>query len=143
MMMVFVYITAALLVIIQKTLYDFNVRIMLILNDYAGMCNHTHDCHFLSNPYKISYDFDSCDILNTFAANTVPCKVGLVLLFDLYPMVFSANLFDQKVQQIPSCSIIVRPESQSCNSNKAPSHCITAVELHVAILFRPTAITPS
>ena len=49
------------------------------------------------------------EINNTFAANTVPCKVHLVLkqLFDLYPMAFSANLFDQKSQQIPSCSIVV------------------------------------
>ena len=59
-------------------------------------------------------------VMNTFAANNVPCKVRLVLkqLFDLYPMMFSANLFDQKVQQFPSCSIIV--------------------VLHVAVLFRPT-----
>ena len=66
---------------------------------------------------------------NTFAVNTVPCKVCLVLkqLFDLYPMVF------QQVQQIPSCSIIVWRQCQSYHSNRAPKplrHCRRAASSH-------------
>ena len=58
-----------------------------------------------SNPLKVL----NKEYKNTFAASTVPCKVRLVLkqLFDLYAMVFSANLFDRKVQQFPFCLIIV------------------------------------
>ena len=106
---------------------------------HAGKKRKCKYCQLVKRP-KVSELRYAC---NTSAANTVPCKVRLVLkqLFDLYPMVFSANLFDQKVQQIPSCSIIVWPQRQSYHLNRAPSHCVTAVELQVAILFRPTAIT--
>ena len=39
------------------------------------------------------------------------------------------------------CLSLVWPQRQSYHSNRAPSYCVTAIELQVAILFRPTSIT--